>query len=211
MEPFAGGARRDHRVTEDDPVTITETLMASAITITITGAVFALIIPAEGTFQAQPEVADMEQRLRVAVDTLTRDLITGSAVLPYRAGPVNPDPPGSFFDDRITVVLTTPLDAAPASRTYYLKRDDATLMQYDGDRTDLPVVDHVVKLAFEHLGYPRTRSVRVTLRVEAAPASLRGPAGALFTRGGTSTSAERYLPDRQVRFDVAPRNLDSRP
>ena len=190
-------------------MTLMETLIGSALTMTVTGAVFSLVIPAQGTFQAQLEVADMEQRMRVAVDALTRDIVMGSDVLPYRAGPINPDPPGSVFDDRITVVLTTPLDTAPSSRTYYLRGADATLMQYDGELTDLPVVDHVVKLAFEHLGSPRTRRVRVTLRVEAAAASLRGPAGRLFTRAGTSTTAERFVPDREVQFDVAPRNLNA--
>ena len=192
-------------------MTLTETLIGSALMMTVTGAVFSLVIPAEGTFQAQHEVADMEQRIRVAVDALTRDIVMGSDVLPYRAGPIKPDPPGSVFDDRITIVLTTPLDPTPASRTYYLRREDATLMQYDGDRTDLPVVDHVVELGFEYLGSPRARRVRVTLRVEAAAASLRGPAGPLFLRSGTSTTAERYVPDREVQFDVAPRNLDSGP
>lgn len=192
-------------------MTLTETLIASALMMTVTGAVFGLVSKAEGTFQAQPEVADMEQRLRVAVDALTRDLLMASAVLPYRAGPVNPDPPGSVYDDRITIELTSPLDTTPSSRTYYLRRSDHTLMQYDGDRTELPVVDHVVKLAFEHLGAPSARLVRVTLRVEAAAASLRGPAGPLFTSAGTSTTSERYVPDREVRFDVAPRNLDQEP
>jgi len=191
-------------------VNLTETLVSMALTTVVTAAVFAIVVPAEGTFQAQPEVADMEQRLRVAADTLTRDLVMASAVRPYRAGPVNPDPPGSFFDDRVTVVLTTPLDPMPSSRTYYLRTADSTLMQYDGDRTDLPVVDHVVKLAFEHVGFPTTRRVRVTLRVEAATAALRGPSGPLFLRAGTSTSAERYVPDRQIQFDVVPRNLDAR-
>ena len=190
-------------------MTLTETLIGSALMMTVTGAVFSMVIPAQGTFQAQPEVADMEQRMRVAVDALTRDLVMGSDVLPYRAGPMNPDPPGSVFDDRITIVLTTPLDTAPSSRTYYLRSVDATLMQYDGELTDLPIVDHVVKLAFEHLGSPRTRRVRVTLRVEAAAASLRGSAGRLFTRAGTSTTAERFVPDREVQFDVAPRNLNA--
>ncbi len=192
-------------------MTITETLIASALTMTITGAILSLVVPAEGTFQAQPEVADMEQRLRVAVDALTKDLVMSSEVLPYRTGPVNPDPAGSFFDDRITIVLTPPLETLPVSRTYYLRSADATLMRYDGVVTDLPVVDHVVKLAFEHIGYPSTRRVGVTLRVEAASASLRGPAGALFTRAGTSTTAQRYVPDREVHFDVAPRNIDARP
>ena len=192
-------------------MTLAETLIASALTMTVTSAVLSLVVPAEGTFQAQPEVADMEQRMRVATDALTRDLMMASAVMPYRVGPVNADPPGSVFDDRITVALNTPLDTAPSSRTYYLRRDDATLMQYDGDRTDAPVVDHVVKLVFEHVGYPHTRRVRVTLRVEAAPDSLRGPAGPLFTRPGTSTTAERFVPDREVQFDVAPRNLPQAP
>jgi hypothetical protein len=49
----------------------------------------------------------------------------------------------------------------------------------------------------------------VTLRVESALSALRGPAGLLFTRGGTSGSGERWLPDFEVRFSVAPRNLNS--
>jgi hypothetical protein len=192
-------------------VTLTETLVASALMMTVTGAVFAVVNPAHGSFQAQPEVADLEQRMRVAVDVLTRDLLMASAVLPRRAGPVRPDPPASFFEDRVTVMLSTPLDPASSSRTYYLRSSDATLMQYDGETTDSPVVDHVVALSFEHVGYPDTRRVRVLLRVEAAPASLRGPAGGLFTRAGTSTSPQRYVPDRYVRFDVVPRNLGAGP
>ena len=52
------------------------------------------------------------------------------------------------------------------------------------------------------------RCVRVHLRVQAALAALRGPTGALFTHGGTSRSARRFVPDQEIRFDVAPRNLN---
>jgi hypothetical protein len=38
---------------------------------------------------------------------------------------------------------------------------------------------------------------------------LRGPAGPLFTHGGTATAAERYVPDQQVAIDVTPRNLSA--
>ena len=111
------------------------------------------------------------------------------------------------------------------------------LMHYDGAETDAPVVDHVVALTFEYFGAdgdaldPATfqdgpwlpgdvatgafdadllgiRRVRVTLRVQAARAALRGPAGVLFTYGGTAASMERYLPDREIRVDVAPRSLE---
>jgi hypothetical protein len=54
----------------------------------------------------------------------------------------------------------------------------------------------------------RIRRVRVKLRVQVAPASMRGPAGVLFTRGGTANAGERYVPDQEVSFDVTPRNLN---
>jgi hypothetical protein len=54
----------------------------------------------------------------------------------------------------------------------------------------------------------RIRRVSVTLRLEAALSALRGPAGSLFTRGGTARAAGRWLPDQEIRFDVTPRNLN---
>jgi prepilin-type N-terminal cleavage/methylation domain-containing protein len=54
----------------------------------------------------------------------------------------------------------------------------------------------------------RIRRIAVTLRVESAAAALRGPAGPLFARAGTSTSSHRLVPDREIRFDVSPRNLN---
>lgn len=383
--------------------TITEMMIASAIMMAVTGAVFTLLNPAQGTFQAQPEVSDMQQRMRVAVDSLAKDLVMAGAgayiggsagaltnyfapIMPYRIGDLSPDPAGSFFSDRISLLYVPPTpsqttirdpmpknstqlkvtaqDYCPggqqndlcgfeegmrvivfdpngawdaititsvqdsalylgydgelsvsygtdakitqvSTHTYYLKTDVATntfqLMHYDGYQTELPVVDHVVKLAFEYFGEPappqlipnkpltdttgpwttygpkppalgvdnandtwgagenctfqvvsgaqvprlatldtgtgqvkleestlndgpwcpdaskperfdadllRVRRVRVNMRVQAAAASLRGPAGILFVRGGTSTSAERYVPDQEIRFDITPRNMN---
>ena len=54
----------------------------------------------------------------------------------------------------------------------------------------------------------RIRRVSVLLRVESAAASLRGPAGPLFMRPGTSRSAHALVPDHEIQFDVAPRNLN---
>ena len=53
----------------------------------------------------------------------------------------------------------------------------------------------------------RIRSVAVTIRIESANTALRGPAGVLFARGGTSRSGNRWLPDQEVTFEVSPRNL----
>jgi hypothetical protein len=57
----------------------------------------------------------------------------------------------------------------------------------------------------------RIRRVSVTLRVQAALSLLRGPAGVLFARAGTARSAGYYVPDLEIRFDIAPRNMNLRP
>jgi len=53
----------------------------------------------------------------------------------------------------------------------------------------------------------RIRRVVVTVRVEAARPSLRGPAGPLFTHGGTSRGGAAWLPDFTLQAVVAPPNL----
>ncbi len=50
----------------------------------------------------------------------------------------------------------------------------------------------------------RVRRARISLRLEAAPAQLRGR-GTFFMRPGTSSSGLRLVPDRVVSFEVVPR------
>jgi len=384
--------------------TVVELLVSSLITVAIAAAIFGLVNPAHHVFQAQPEASDLQQRLRVSVDSLRKDLLMAGAgtyagpatgalsyvvapVLPYRAFGDAPDPSqGTYFrSDTISFfyvpstpsqsVLAAPLSpgalevqlhappncpaatatevcgfeagdrlmifdegsqwdifsvdqvgvgaasllhrGAPAvSRyeagaavaevrlgTYYLKTDETAkvfqLMRHDGWATSLPMVDDVVKLRFQYFGdgepprltgkplesdagpwttygpappligdtrgnWPagesctflvangehlprldtlggggvtqveltrtmltdgpwcpdaltpnqfdadllRVRKVRVTLRVQSALASLRGPAGLLFLKGGTARAGNRYVPDVELQFDVTPRNLN---
>jgi hypothetical protein len=54
----------------------------------------------------------------------------------------------------------------------------------------------------------RVRKIGVMLRVQVASAELRGPAGALFRRGGTSNSARTLVPDQEIRFEITPRNFN---
>lgn len=93
--------------------TLLEMLVSTALILVVTGTIFSLLNPSYGTFQAQPEVADMQQRLRVAADALQKDFIMAGAgtysgmmagtldsyfapILPHRVGTINPDPPGTF-------------------------------------------------------------------------------------------------------------------
>jgi hypothetical protein len=99
---------------------ILELLVSTAIMITVTGAIFGLMNPAQGSAQTQPEVADMQQRMRVGNETLFKEMVmagagpyqgsvTGSLVryfapvLPRRIGRVNPDAATVFKDDTITL------------------------------------------------------------------------------------------------------------
>ena len=230
--------------------TVAELLIATAITLTVTLALLEVVDRARASFQAQPERSDMHQRLRVAVDAITRDLMQAGAglepfiaapVMPYRIGARDNDPDlGVLYrSDAISVLYVPAGESTVVSHTYYAKNDSGAgtfqLMHYDGASTDLPVVDHVVRLRFEYFdngsslldstvlqdgpwtpdepGAPmfdadllQIRRIRVSLRVQAALDAMRGPAGVLFAHGGTSTSAERYLPDLEVSFDVALRN-----
>jgi hypothetical protein len=97
-----------------------ELLVSTAIMVTVTGAIFSLMNPAQGNSQTQPEVADMQQRMRVGNETIFKELmmagagpyqgaVTGSLVnffapvLPRRIGRVNPDASTVFREDAITL------------------------------------------------------------------------------------------------------------
>jgi len=235
-----------------------ETLIATGLTLTVTGGVFAVLNPSQGSFSSELEKADMQQRLRVGADALARDLsiagvgaLTGrqpgalinyfAPVLPYRAGATGGDPPGTFRSDCITIFYVPTGGDQARSHTYYRKADAANqlyqLMQYDGtDDPDDPVLDHVVGLSFDYYGESvsltaaeltdgpwrpddtdanrwdadllRIRTIGVTLRIEAAAAAMRGPAGLLFANGGISRGGGRWLPDQVITFQIAPRNLN---
>jgi type II secretory pathway pseudopilin PulG len=113
--------------------TLIEMLIATGIMVAVTGAIFALMNPAQGVYAAQTEVMDMQQRLRTGVDAVRRDLLmagggaysgsmTGSLgnyfapILPYRVGNVTPDPVGNFYTDRVTVMYVPPTSAQTSIR-----------------------------------------------------------------------------------------------
>jgi hypothetical protein len=364
----ATSARR--RLRGERGYSLAELLISTAIMVTVTGAIFSLLNPAQGSAAAQPEVADMQQRLRVGTETLFRELVmsgagvyqgdtTGSLInwfapiLPRRTGRLSPDPtrgPASFRQDAITLAyipnsysqttiranmpitsmelkvedvancpkgdalcgFTTGMivlifdksgnfdtfeitnvqsDAGHlqhrgqtlsyeyqagsqvtqvVSNTFYLNRTTNQFMRYDGGSTEIPLVDNVVDLRFEYFGDPnpprepkplagqsnclydaagnylnlptlaptdgslaalpaailtdgpycgsgsnefdadllRVRKVRALFRVQAGNAALRGTNQTLFLQPGKAQGGDRWVPDYQVSFEVAPRNLN---
>src|SRR5580765_666461 len=71
-----------HRMTSERGFTLVELLISMVVMIGITSAIFALADPARGTFRQQPEVSDMQQRLRVGTSYVSGDLIMAGAGAP---------------------------------------------------------------------------------------------------------------------------------
>ena len=129
-------------------MTMVEILIASGITITVMGGIVAVVNPAQALVRVQGEAADLHQRLRAAADTLTGDLRGAIAIRPYRVGAIRDDSVAGIYyrPDTIAVLGNT------MTTTYYLKTDASELMQYDGGVSDLPMVEHVVRLTFDYFG-----------------------------------------------------------
>jgi Tfp pilus assembly protein PilW len=120
-----------------------ELAIAIGVMLAVTAGVFSVVHPSQGAAAAEQDVTDMQQRLRVAGDTLSRDLLLVGAgsyqpphagplagyfapVLPFRQGATNGDPPGSFATDRITL-LAVPPTTAETTLTTVLGPGDLTL------------------------------------------------------------------------------------
>jgi type II secretory pathway pseudopilin PulG len=124
MPATAPGARRR----PDAGYSLLEMLVATGILVVVTGSIFGLLNPAQGTYRAQPEVSDMQQRLRVAVESMQRDLfmagggtyqgaINGSLlnyfapILPHSVGTLAPGSPDDPNPQAITIMYVPPTNS----------------------------------------------------------------------------------------------------
>jgi hypothetical protein len=218
-------------------VSLPELLIAAAISTTVMSIVFTAIGPLQDTFTTAQEAADVQQRLRIAVDMLMRDLRAARGLRPYRIGWIDNDAAAGvyFRPDAVSVILSPQAEDAGTvvSRTYYMTTAAgiSQLRQYNGEEGDFPLLDDVAALRFEYIGEGgrldpasmidgpwRTdsgerldadlltiRRVRVRLRVQARE-PFRGRSSMLFVNPGRATAVSRFVPDQEIRFDVALRN-----
>ena len=111
-----------------------ELLVALTIALVVSGSAIVLMVPSQGLAASRAETADMQQRLRVAADTLYQRLVAAGAgayggatagplsdnvapILPYRAVGASPDPPGTFRSDTITILSVPANGAQPIGTT----------------------------------------------------------------------------------------------
>jgi hypothetical protein len=105
-----------------------ELTIATALTLALVASIVELTQASRAASATQAEAADLRQRVRVGVDTLTRDIMAAGAgtyagdrpgplnaavpaVFPYRYAVADADPPGTFRSDAITLI-TVPTTAA---------------------------------------------------------------------------------------------------
>ena len=207
-----------------------ELVVSIALLLMVAGSMFDFVHSARGVFEIDLERADMHQRVRVGMDALFRDLVMAGAglqipaVVPFRRGLVDPDPPESGFPDRISVVYVPPdVTAGSATITYARHVGPAGvphLTRYDGIATELPLVDHVADLRFEYFDLEGNQMATARLAdgpwIPNAVAVDRFDADLLAIRRVRAIVRVRParafvgLPvaDLEVRIDVSPRNLN---
>jgi hypothetical protein len=195
-------------VTRIHGFTVVELLLAMAMTLAIMAAGLALAQPAQAALGVQLESIDVTQRLRAAVDSLTRDILMAGSGLPPGVPAVNAYQPGSS-ESGLTVRYVPAGGGVMITRSYYVRIDSGTnlseLRRSDGS-TDVPVVDHIASAVFtcfdeSAVGVPscgeaeRIRRVRIALRVEGVMRHTR--------RSDTMLR----VPAVDVVVDIAPRAL----
>lgn len=268
-------------ITHDAGFSLVETLVATTVTMSLTAAVVSMVTPAVTASPAFSEAIDLQQRARVAEDTLFHELSRAGAglsdgprrgplvdtfapVVPRRMGISRPDGFATTRPDAITIRYVPPtttqtsvslftigpsvqLAVAPAagcpasplcgiaagddlfvfdneghadtfttlqalgatatlqahdlpaahqyapgstvveglSRTYYLDTAQRQLRLYDGNQSDLPVVDGVVGLTFTYFGDPNP---------PLAPQPSPGTANCLYDVAGRLDPSLAVLP-----------------
>jgi prepilin-type N-terminal cleavage/methylation domain-containing protein len=214
---------------QDRGFSLVEVIVALGISLTVIGAIFELVEQSRRRFAAEPDIVDRQQRVRVAVEALSRDLLMARAVMPYRASGASADPPGTFKNDEATIVGEPRPGREPVARTYFLRRDasGSQLMRIEDDGNAVPVVAGVASLAFDYFGDAATGGADRCTPSDGG-AALVPVAGPEFTDGPwcPASPGEQEFDadllrirkvavrlrlaaqggDAELRFEVAPRN-----
>ena len=94
---------------------LTELLVALLVTVIVMMAVLMLLSKGQASFQREPEVADMNQNARAALDMISRDLTMAGYQTPPSMSIIWSDG-GGIIPDELTIVYADP--TVPTARTY---------------------------------------------------------------------------------------------
>ena len=117
-----------HIIRNQRGFTLIEMIVAMAIMVGVTAVIFSMVDPSRGAYRVQPEVSELQQRLRVGTQFLHSDLMMAGAgspagtphtgtltnffapIQPYRIGMIDSDPDNGVFyrNDAITIMYIPP-------------------------------------------------------------------------------------------------------
>jgi prepilin-type N-terminal cleavage/methylation domain-containing protein len=111
--------------TRESGFSLVELIVAMAVTLVITGAVYGLIAGGQNAFRREPELAERQQNIRMAMDLIMRDIANAGAGLPpfvqtFRPGldAVGPQGPDNQNTDELEIVTNSEArDTEPVCRT----------------------------------------------------------------------------------------------
>jgi hypothetical protein len=211
----------------DDGFSLLELTIALGLTLAVTTAVATMVQPARGAFAALPEGADMQQRLRVGVDTLTRDLMLAGAgayvaghsgplsdvfapVMPFRRGAVESDPVGTFRSDTITSI-SVPATAAQTTLAADLTSGSLTLHLAPAAGCPAGVnlcgfVPGMTVLAFDDTGAFDVLTIATVLDAASQIAIAAWPAGSSSSYKAGTPLVEAQVHTYSLKSDPVTRN-----
>jgi prepilin-type N-terminal cleavage/methylation domain-containing protein len=65
-----------------DGFSLVELMIALTVTLIVSGAIYGLLTSGSAAFRREPELADRQQNIRVAMDVIARDVFNAGAALP---------------------------------------------------------------------------------------------------------------------------------
>ena len=129
--------------------TLIEVMVSMMITLIVMSAVFGLLSRGQSTFQREPEIADMQQSARAALDIVTRDALQAGAGLPPEFPVFDGVDNGPDDPDEIWIVgalggsfqTSEPAEVDPTSFT---GDQDGSAFKTAGDWTNIEIGDLLV-------------------------------------------------------------------
>jgi prepilin-type N-terminal cleavage/methylation domain-containing protein len=155
---------------------LVELTVALVVTLIVTGAIYGLLAGGQSAFRREPELADRQQNIRVAMDLIMRDIGNAGSSLP---------PFVQVFTPGLDACSSCPAPGAPMGLGG-VRTDELEMVTNDGSHDNEPVCANRATGAAS----ANVRLVRNVLPLPPAPAAPGGAVAILF---GDGTWTMRYV------------------
>ena len=118
----AGVGDMKMRATRQGGFSMIELMVAMTVTLVVSGAIFGLLTAGQNAFRREPELADRQQSIRVAMDLIMRDVQTaGGGMDPFVQAFTRTDPGGTLLNNPPPAMGSEPSLLVPGERADFLE------------------------------------------------------------------------------------------